>query len=83
MAQRAAEGWPNGAPGRPVDASMLPVYRRVLDMHAEGLSLRSVAATLNAEAVPTAKGRTWHASTVRAIVTSETARALAASTSSG
>ncbi|MCO7204250.1 recombinase family protein [Microbacterium sp. CnD16-F] len=36
----------------------------------------ALARTLNAEGVRTATGKTWYASTVRATVTSETARAL-------
>lgn len=64
--------------GREVAPDFLPTYRRVLEMHAAGESLNSIARTLNAEGVTTAKGRTWHASTVRAIVTSETAKKLAA-----
>jgi len=64
--------------GRSVDSGFLPTYRRVLDMHASGDSMNAIARTLNDENVPTAKGGTWYASTVRAIVTSETARALGA-----
>ena len=75
MAQRKAEG---ATFGREVAAEFLPTYRRVLAMHAEGASLNGIARTLNDEGIPTAKGKTWHASTVRAIVTSETARKLAA-----
>jgi DNA invertase Pin-like site-specific DNA recombinase len=77
MAQRKAEGWAGGrAPGRIVDSGFLPTYRRVLAMHAAGDSLNAIARTLNAEGVTTAKGKTWHASTVRAIMTSETAKSL-------
>nr|WP_275934953.1 recombinase family protein [Microbacterium testaceum] len=61
-----------------VNPGFLPTYRRVLEMHAAGDSLHAIARTLNAEGVTTAKGKTWHASTVRAIVTSETAKSLAA-----
>lgn len=64
--------------GRSVEAEFLPTYRRVLGMHADGESLNAIARTLNAEGVTTAKGKTWHASTVRAIVTSETAKYIAA-----
>ena len=75
MAQRKAEG---ATFGREVAAEFLPTYERVLAMHAEGASLNGIARTLNDEGVTTAKGKTWHASTVRAIVTSETAKRLAA-----
>lgn len=75
MAQRKAEGVTFG---REVAADFLPTYRRVLAMHTAGESLNGIARILNAEGVPTAKGGTWHASTVRAIVTSETAKRLAA-----
>lgn len=36
--------------------------------HAEGKSLNTVAATLNTEGVPTAKGGQWYASTIRHVV---------------
>lgn len=74
MAQRKAEG---ATFGREVDPEFLPTYGRVLAMHAGGQSLNAIARTLNAEGVPTAKGGTWHASTVRAMVTSETAKRIA------
>ncbi len=64
--------------GRAVDPAFLPTYRRVLAMHAEGASLNGIARSLNAEGTPTAKGGRWYASTVRAIVTSETGRGLVA-----
>jgi DNA invertase Pin-like site-specific DNA recombinase len=73
LAQRKAEG---KRLGRAVLEEFLPTYQRVLDMHAEGLSLNAIARTLNDEGVPTAKGKSWYASTVRTIVTSETAREL-------
>ena len=75
MAQRKAEG---KHMGRSVDVTFLPTYRRVLAMHAEGTSLNGIARLLNAEGTPTARGGKWHASTVRAIVTSETGRGLVA-----
>lgn len=75
MAQRKAEG---KHMGRSVAADFLPTYRRVLDMHAAGESLNAIARTLNDEGVTTARSKTWHASTVRAIVTSETAKLLSA-----
>lgn len=75
MAQRKSEGVTFG---REVAADFLPTYRRVLAMHAEGESLNGIARALNAEGIPTAKGGTWYASTVRAMVTSETAKRLAA-----
>lgn len=78
MAQRKAEGWPNGPAGRRVAVDFLPTYRRILDMHAAGNSLNAIARALNSEGVETAKGGKWYASTVRAIVTSETARRLPA-----
>lgn len=75
MAQRKAEGQHMG---RSVAADFLPTYRRVLAMHADGESLNAIARMLNSEDVPTAKGGKWYPSTVRAIVTSETAKKLAA-----
>lgn len=63
--------------GRVVAPEFLPTYRRVLDMHANGTSLNAIARTLNEAQVPTAKGAgRWYASTVRAIVSSETAKTL-------
>lgn len=59
--------------GREVAADFLPIYRRVLDMHAAGTSLNAIARTLNDDGVQTAKGGSWYASTMRAIVVSETA----------
>jgi DNA invertase Pin-like site-specific DNA recombinase len=69
MAQRKAEGV---VFGRVVDDSMLPTYRRINSMRNEGLSMRAIAQHLNDEAVPAAKGGQWHASTVRAVLTSQT-----------
>ena len=55
--------------GRPVT---LPeaVRRRIADDHTAGQSLAGIARSLNAEAVPTARGGRWHASTVRAVLAS-------------
>jgi DNA invertase Pin-like site-specific DNA recombinase len=57
--------------GRPVD---LPddVRNRIASDREAGLSLRAVAEALNAEAVPTARGGRWHASTVQAVLDSLT-----------
>lgn len=73
MAQRKAEGVRFG---REVASEFLHTYRRVLSMSADGMSLNAISRTLNDESVPTAKGGRWYPSTVRAIVTSETAKAL-------
>jgi DNA invertase Pin-like site-specific DNA recombinase len=55
------------------------VRERIADAVAGGQTLRSVAAQLNTEGVPTARGGTWHASTVRHVVRSvERERELAA-----
>lgn len=54
--------------GRPPE---LPenVRRRIRRMRGRGMSLRAIAAKLNAEGVPTAHGGTrWHASTIRAVI---------------
>jgi len=54
--------------GRP---RLLPpeVRQRIVDRRAAGLSLRAIAAELNADQVPTAQGgRAWHASTVKAVL---------------
>lgn len=73
MAQRKAEGVRFG---REVDSSFLPTYARVLKMHEAKVSMNQIARTLNEEGVPTAKGGQWYASTIKAMVTSETAKAL-------
>ena len=41
---------------------------RILDDHRDGLSLRAIARKLNSEGMPTARGRSWHASSVRKIL---------------
>jgi DNA invertase Pin-like site-specific DNA recombinase len=73
MAQKKREGVHLG---RKADPAFLDNYRRVMTMHSAGQSLNSIAATLNAENLPTARGGKWYASTVRAMLTSETAKSL-------
>ena len=42
-------------------------------MHAAGISINGIARTLNSDNVPTAKGGAqWYASTVKAVLTSQT-----------
>lgn len=41
---------------------------RIHALRSEGLSLARVAAQMNSEGVPTATGRTWHASTISQVV---------------
>jgi len=55
--------------GRPIE---LPdhVRQRIADERAEGRSLRLIAQRLTSDAIPTARGRTWHASTVKAVLDS-------------
>lgn len=50
--------------------SVLPAetVARVRADRAAGLSMARIAETLNAEGVPTATGRTWHASTIRQVL---------------
>lgn len=74
MAVRKAQGVHLG---RPVADEHLAAYRRVLELRAAGLSMAAIASTLTAEGVRTARGGSWYPSTVRAILTSETARVLA------
>lgn len=57
--------------GRPVEQAQA-VRDRIAAEQAEGRSLRSIAADLNAEAVPTARGGRWHASTIRRVLDSLT-----------
>jgi DNA invertase Pin-like site-specific DNA recombinase len=55
--------------GRPVELADA-VRLRIGAERIDGRSLRAIANDLNAEAVPTARGGRWHASTVRAVVDS-------------
>lgn len=76
MAQKKREGWPDGAPGRKVDPAFLDTYRSVLRQVKRGYSFNSIARNLNDKGIPTARGGKWYASTIKAMVESETARAL-------
>jgi DNA invertase Pin-like site-specific DNA recombinase len=60
--------------GRPVDPGFIATYREVLAMVDRGMSYNAVARSLNQQGISTAKGRTWYASTVKAMVESETAK---------
>ena len=42
--------------------------QRISALRAQGLSLRQIAATLTKEGIPTRRGGTWYASTVRAVL---------------
>jgi hypothetical protein len=42
---------------------------RILEDYQDGLTLRAIARKLNSDGVPTARGRAWHASSVRKILT--------------
>jgi DNA invertase Pin-like site-specific DNA recombinase len=55
--------------GRPVELAA-DVRLRIATERAAGRSLRVIADDLNSQAVPTARGGKWHASTVRAVVES-------------
>jgi DNA invertase Pin-like site-specific DNA recombinase len=74
MAQRKAEGQHMG---RRADPAMLDAYARVLAMRAQGLSMAKIAAQLTAEGIPTARGGQWAAFTVKRMLDSETAKAMA------
>jgi DNA invertase Pin-like site-specific DNA recombinase len=63
--------------GRPVELAD-DVRHRIAAERAEGRSLRAIADDLNAEAVPTARGGRWYASTVKHVVGSLALDALAA-----
>lgn len=54
----------------------LELVTRLKAMRADGESLRAIAATLTSEGIHTAKGGQWHASSVRSVLTSQTAAAL-------
>ena len=70
MVQRKAEGV---VFGRVVTTETLKTYKVIAEMHAAGISIHGIARTLNSDNVPTAKGGTqWYASTVKAVLTSQT-----------
>jgi len=74
MAQKKAEG---AVFGRVVSEDILPVYRRVLALHADGMNPTDIARLLNADQVPTARGgASWYPATVRRILASQTAARL-------
>lgn len=55
--------------GRPVQLPAA-IRERIGTEHRAGDSLRTIASRLNVEAVPTARGGQWHASTVKAVLAS-------------
>jgi DNA invertase Pin-like site-specific DNA recombinase len=67
LAQRRAAGVTLGRPRTLADE----VVKRIRRMREDGMSLRAIAAKLDADGVSTAHGgRQWHASTVRAVLRS-------------
>jgi DNA invertase Pin-like site-specific DNA recombinase len=64
LAIKRAEGVDLGRPPK----IRLDVEARIATMHATGTSAERIAAALNAERVPTARGGRWHPSTVRVVV---------------
>jgi hypothetical protein len=52
------------------------IRRRILDMRADGQSMATIANTLNAENIATAKGGKWYPSTIKHVIDSPTTRAL-------
>ncbi|WP_394253707.1 recombinase family protein [Arthrobacter pityocampae] len=59
-----------------VSALPAATVERIRAEREAGHSMAAIALTLNAEGIPTATGKTWHASTIRQVLTSETARKL-------
>ena len=55
--------------GRPVEQNA-ETMARIAAEHADGRSLRSIAAGLTADKVPTARGGLWHASTIKRVLAS-------------
>jgi DNA invertase Pin-like site-specific DNA recombinase len=45
---------------------------RIVQLRADGLSLRAIAAVLESEGVPAKRGGRWHPTTVRAVLTTDT-----------
>lgn len=66
LAQRRRQGLRHGTPPELPQA----VRERIAVERDAGRSLRAIADALNAEGVPTARGASWHASTVRHVVRS-------------
>jgi DNA invertase Pin-like site-specific DNA recombinase len=64
MAVRKAQGVKIGRPVQLAD----DVRARLVVMRASGLSYPAIAQRLNAEGVPTARGRAWYPSTVHGVV---------------
>lgn len=64
LAERKAEGVKVGRPSKLAD----DVRARIQREHGENKSLAGIARTLNAEAVATAAGGRWHASTIRSVL---------------
>lgn len=74
LAQRRAEGVRLGRP----QSLPLDVVARIVAMHREGASLRGIGAALTADGIPTARGgAAWYPATVRAVLASQAAQALA------
>lgn len=66
MAAKRAAGVRLGAPVKLPQA----VRDRIVRERADGATFAAIAARLNAERVPTARGGTWHASTIKAVCAS-------------
>ncbi|WP_341271760.1 recombinase family protein [Mycobacterium lehmannii] len=66
--------------GRP-SALPVAVVTRIVTARLAGTSLRAIAAELTADAIPTATGGRWHASTVRVVIESQEATRLRAALS--
>ncbi len=56
---------PNVLGGRQIDAAEAQVVRRIFTMYAAGASPRTIAATLNKDAIPGPGGRVWGDTTIR------------------
>ncbi|MCZ4581920.1 MULTISPECIES: recombinase family protein [Gordonia] len=73
LAQKRAQGVRLGRPSE----TPAEVTRRIVDAKARGLSLRAIAAELSEAGIATARGGMWRASTVKAVLDSQDAAALA------
>lgn len=69
-AARRARGEVWGVTTGPRPELPAQVRERIADEQQQGKSLRAIAATLNAEQVPTARGGIWHASTIAHVLRS-------------
>lgn len=65
---KKAQGMILGAPALGTDEEERETVTRIRDLHAQGLTLRAIAATLTSEGRKTKRGGAWQAETVRKVL---------------